>query len=282
MKLSIICTAADIDIDYQEFLDSVESDALSGADDTSTLAKHLSLLTDELQEYIFDFERELLLERLSELYPGGDMIEEFDFDVIYPSFIDQTELNIKERYADAVIELIAHNDDGTIRCSSTISVVAIFLKLLENESSYGEFDANVGAYVESCLMDFTASSRWHYGHISRNGELVNASSADGIPLLWYGPDNTPPIDKWSIKYGESLSKHWFEEDSWELLNYLIDQCAEGFSIWYTAECCYWLPDMEEILSICPISFSEADSVEDVNRKFDIYFRDKVQGIVSEG
>ena len=276
MKFSIVCTATDIDIDYQAFWDSMECDGLRNADDASALTKHLSLLTDELQEYIFDFERELLLERLSELYPEGDAIKEFDLDVIYPSFIEQTELNIKERYADAVIEIIAYNDDGTIRCSSTISVAAIFLKLLENENSYSEFDANVGAYVESCLMCFTASSRWHYGHISRNGELVNAGRADGIPLLWYGPDNTPPIDKWTIKYGEDFSDIWGQPDNWELLNCLIDNCTECFSIWYTAECCYWLPDMEEILSTCPVPFLLNDDLEDINRKIDMFFRNKAE------
>ncbi|MBQ5860099.1 MAG: hypothetical protein IIW62_04175, partial [Selenomonadales bacterium] len=161
-------------------------------------------------------------------------------------------------------------DDDSVRGSSKINIADMLLELLEDASSDSGFDAVVGGYVESSLLDFVACSRWQFGYVSSNGVIVDSDDADKVPLLWYGPDNMLPNEKWSIKYGEQISECWFTDDDWELLNYFVEDCTESFSIWYRLECRMCLPDMKKILSECPVSFLETDCLEDINRKIMLF------------
>jgi hypothetical protein len=153
----------------------------------------------------------------------------------------------------------------------------LFLEILERNTECGEFDATIGGYIESSLLQFLEASKWHFGYRCENGyyaEIQSAADYESIieknhPIMWFGLDGEAPIEKWAIEPGKEHGFIWV--DQWYLLEYLIDDCTDCFATWYLAECCYDLPDMEEILKRCPIEVSESDTTESMSKKFQNHF-----------
>lgn len=230
-------------------------------------------------DFIKDNESDAINDVLLDLYSEGRLMESISYNAARAAFISETEEKIRFNSAKYDIVITEINESEGCEKSVTISGANILLDVLEEKSNDGEFDAYISRYVERCLEAFVENSEWHYGYIEQNGAFIELSNSTeykgsqmrGTPILWFGPDGMQPNDKWSIKYDEELSYSWFESEPWILVEYFLEDCAEGFLIWYTAECGCEAPDMEEIMKKCPIQFEKDDSIERVDKKIDAFF-----------
>ena len=277
MEYLVSCSDEDLAIDYQEFLDSLDEYYLDNSVDGADLETYLEEASNSLKEYLTENYSDVFYEILWDLYAVGKSNGSISYDEAYRKLVDETKENIHKKYGDVFINLFVLKANKAIKASCSVSVEDILIEFLDRETECSEFDAKVGKYVESSIFKFLNSSKWHYGYRNQDGtytEVSNASEHAAIsdkscPVLWFGPDNTAPLPKWSIIPGE---EHGFQDyDQWELLDYLVDDCNDCFSIWYLAECGYDLPDMEAILSECPITIDNNDDADAINKKIFLLF-----------
>lgn len=269
MHLVIKSKKIDVSSSFQEYVEE-----LLDGEELSSINK------EDLMEYLSDNESDTFWDCLSDLYPEGELLTKISCQVAETVFVSKTQENIEANRNDYDITVSWIDDSDEIIESLVISGADILLEFLDNESSSTEFYAKVSGYVEKSFELFVENSTWHLGSMKKDGSIIELVSAkdytgnfnDDIPLLWFGPTGKKPENIWIIKYGEELAYGWFADDEWSLIEYLIDDCSDCFGIWYLAECGRWLPDMEEILKICPIKFEETDTIDTVNNKFKQYFK----------
>ena len=238
-----------------------------------------SIEKELLVEYIADDARDYFWDSLYEFYPEGELLTKISLEAAEKAFIAKTQENIEANREAFNITISLLDDSKNVIESLLISGADILLSFLEDESSSGEFYAKIGGYIEKSMELFVDSSVWHFGYINKDGiiiELRTATEYEGNfenerPILWFGPKDVLPEKIWTIKYDEPLAEEWFYDDQWALIDYLIDDCNDSFSIWYIAECGRWLPDMCEILQTCPIKFEEDETTETVRCKFEHFF-----------
>ena len=273
----VICSTNDLDIDFQEFIESLDDAYLFSSVDSSELDGYLQTAYEQLKDYLIENELETLSDMLSNLYPDVEPNGNISYYDAYDQFIEGSKANILKRFGCSTIQLIAKNATGSIRKAEALPVADLFLEVLEDNTEFSGFDATIGRYIESSLFKFLNDSKWHFGYKNKDGsysEIQSALDYDAIedkssPILWFGLDGEAIIEKWSIEPGKEHGFKWI--DQWYLLEYLIDDCTDCFATWYLAECGYDLPDMENILAGCAIQISEDDTIDTVNRKFAEYF-----------
>lgn len=66
----------------------------------------------------------------------------------------------------------------------------------------------------------------------------------------------------------------FVSYAWVAVENLMDDANDAFLTWYTLECGYCAPDMNEIRETCPLSFNEDESYEEIRRKVSQFFFEK--------
>ena len=197
----------------------------------------LADLIEYLQDELWDF--------YSDIISGCEVVPRGVF--------DEREMNswvcghARERIESERDNLLLEISDGN--SSISVCIADCLLEMLDSDSSCGEFDARVGGYVEQCLLDFVNNASWHI----ENGRL------------WFGLDKC--LQEWCIDSNTTQDnlEFWSDCQSWTIMKHIgnFDDC---FLIWYTAECGYWTPDMNEIREQCPVSFDETDTVETILQK----------------
>lgn len=273
----VSCSADDLNIDFQEYIESLDTSYLAKSVDSSEFDAYFEEISEQLNEFLFDEQVDAFYDRLDTVYPEGKRNGNLSYYEAYEHFVNEAKANIQKKYGDFNVQLVAKDVCGSMRGCYSIPVADVFVEVLENNTECGEFDAVIGKYIESSLIKFVKSSSWHLGYQNLDGstsEITNIVECTAVvekscPILWFGPNGEEPIDKWSITVGKEHGFVWV--DQWCLLEYLIEDCNDCFSTWYLAECGYFLPDMEAILTECPVEISEADTVESINLKFYNYF-----------
>jgi len=163
-------------------------------------------------------------------------------------------------------------------------------KKIEGREGCETADCDIGAVVESSLLDFESKGVWHFAFLNEEGSLVPASleakpmydSENGTwwmdtkrykPVLWFGVDGTIPDSPWIIS--EDIDQDdldfWLYPDGDSILNRIIDDCNDSFLIWYFAECGRDCIDVEAILKICPLKIEETDTGESIRLKINELF-----------
>jgi len=198
----------------------------------SELIKYLSLEVCEIRE------------ALSALFPVGRVLDTYNYCDIERIFEEEFVSNIR----NAKLDILVSFADECNNNSFIISLEETWKEFVE--ISYAE----LCEFLEACFDVFLSKSKWY------------AKEIEGVPTLWFGPYGKSPIDKWAIKCGEKIPEVWFSDEPWDILEYFVDEAPEGFLIWYTAERCGEIPDMESILNKCPIFLSEGDVIEVTNFK----------------
>lgn len=272
----VVCSADNLDLDFQEFIESLDTNYLKSSVEASAFDPYFQKVCESLREYLLDSQVEVFYDELDSVYPKGKSNGDPSYHEAYGQFVNETKANIQKKYSDSHIQLIAKCTNGSVKGRYLLPIADLFLRVLENNTECGEFDSTIGQYVEGSLIQFVESSKWHFGYRHEGGNFFEITNLEeytltddkSCPILWFGPDNQGPIDKWVIEPGKEHGFIWI--DQWYLLEYLVDDCNDCFATWYLAECGYWLPDMEEILKECPIEVSESDTAESVNQKFQKY------------
>ena len=181
------------------------------------------------------------------------------------------------------------DDNGLTTREVRISLSPVLLEVVENYDLTG----TICEYVENSLQSYLEESQWHYGFRStENGQVLESikdwptpRSLNGTiewtkeehsfrPILWFGPDNSMPLDPWTI--GDVLPPLFKAGgDTWEIISCLIEDPNECFLIWYTGEKCCEVPDTEEILSRCPVILTCEDDEKYVQEKINRFFLEKI-------
>lgn len=177
-------------------------------------------------------------------------------------------------------------DDEEIIIRSTEISLAPFLKKLAER-----FDCTftICKYIENSLVSFVEESIWHVGlQDETSGQIIENIEAwptpkqtdreiawetdkqKYSPVLWFGPEGMQPLEPWTIK--TSLSPLYKSgADSWEIIKVVLDDPNDYYLTWYTAEIGCICPDIEEVLKVCPISFSHDDEDNVVQNKLRQFF-----------
>lgn len=270
MKYRICCKAFDLEKAFEEYM--IQNCFDDDESDSSVFD------VDDFVKFITESESDQLYDHLSKHYPKGKACGDIDYYRAYSEFVEATRNAIRSCAESYQMRIEKQNKFGAEDNASVISGVDVLLGLLENEAQGTEFDAKIGGFIESSLIAFVSQSKWRYGFLNNDGTVMSQSlnpsepwPPSAVPAVWFGLDDHKPIDKWTIKYGQEIDPNWFEYDSWLLLDYLVDNSDECFSVWYNAECCYSLPDMEAIIGECPIKFCSSDTIEQINEKFEAFF-----------
>ena len=152
--------------------------------------------------------------------------------------------------------------------SCSISLLDYVLYMLEDDHGDCLSSCRVGEYIESCLMLFCEKASWHISLVDDSGVITDikkglSSIIDPSNIcLWFGTDENGPQTPWMITKETKDLSFWFETVPWSFLEAISNMC-ESTLIWYTAECAYWVPDIDQIRRKCPVSFSETDTGESV-------------------
>lgn len=134
-------------------------------------------------------------------------------------------------------------------------------------------DCDVGGIIESSLYKFSEEGLWRVGlecsdeiitdpacwpePIIDNGTVIwKKNDCIYKPILWYGTSETP-VSPWTIHECMSEKEYgfWEETDEWYIMEYIIDDCDDGFLTWYFPECGRSGPDMDKIKETCPIDLN---------------------------
>lgn len=162
-------------------------------------------------------------------------------------------------------------------------------------------DCDTGGVVEKCLQIIEDNGTWKFG--LKYGEQILTNIQDWpapcevqgkikwlrdkielIPIIWFGTETTAlPDSKWSISFDSSdaFENFWFEDDSWYVVEYLVDNVNDGFLIWYFPECGRCAPDMAAIIGKCPIAFAKDDTNEIIERKINTFFVSQYEDYVKK-
>lgn len=204
-----------------------------------------------------------------EVEPAGVFNEDDLMDKIYSCA--EKYINDKENEIALTVEEISE-DEGIIS-STKISTLERVLFYLDEDKHDCNSSNRVASYIEESLQAFVKKSKWHIEFLNMNdsgcSEKSQGINTNNNPIIWYGLDEKGPCLPWIITSEDDNLSFWFEEDSWSFLDSISD-LSESTLIWYTGECEYWTPDMEEIRRTCPIHFTESDNGEDVIRKVKRY------------
>lgn len=250
--------------------------------------KQLCETIDDIEGQDIDFLSSLIPDALCEykVSPLGSFSEEEAGNIVYSA----AENYLRSIEPSLYLTSKAIDENGAITKKVNIPILDVALSYLENDRYDCVSCARVGAYVEACLLDFVAKGVWQVGGYSQDGAFVNeemlshAEVNDGAqtwtlngktysPCIWYGQPNEKPVKRWLIsnQMPNSALKFWFEAETWSVISELGD-FDDSFLIWYTAECGYCAPDMDEIRDSCPVSLTKEDTVETIVKKVYQYLR----------
>lgn len=282
-EYSVTSSTDEFSIDFQEFIESLDPYYLACYVDASEFDPYFQEACNQLKEYLLDAQIDIFYAKLESFYPTGTPNGNISYYEACDQFISKTKSSIQKKHGDSRIHLIAKSSDGSIKGNYSISIATLLSEVLDNYSERGEFDAIISSYVESSLHKFVNDSSWHLGFQHQSGNYTETNSLSEYaavknkqhPILWFGIDGIAPIDKWSIIPGKEHNFKWIDE--WDLLKCLIDDCSDCFATWYIGECGNWLPDMEQILTTCPIAIDDINTADSLNEKILSYFTDNLNG-----
>ena len=156
------------------------------------------------------------------------------------------------------------SDCGITISTITISLVESTLALLEKARCDSSFFSYTGRFIEECLRVFVEKASWQINAYETDADLIKGREiVQGVgepgAVLWFGIPEQGPQDPWIITRNTKDLSFWFtENDSWMFIS-SISNLRESSLIWYTAECCYAIPDMAEIRERCPVELCSSDS-----------------------
>lgn len=210
-------------------------------------------------------------------------------DGIY-SFVEEEILSAK-----CAVAICSELDETAREVSACeYSLKELLLEILEERSSDENFSVDTGNIVESSLERFIDTSFWHYGLLDKeSGEVIEnialwpraelseqnitflSKGKSLLPILWYGPDNQPPLRRWMLGPDDVASIHfWFDFDN--LMENIQGLPEQTFLVWYIYECGRYIPDIDEIRKVCPILLCEDDDQESLTRKITEFFVSKIE------
>ena len=182
----------------------------------------------------------------------------------------------------------AIDENGTVVRTANISLAAYLKEMINDFIGDYSFNGYLCECIESSLEEYVENSRWHYalrndstGAILDTPDIwpIPRNTVDGSswivpgqrfsPILWFGPDNMPPLNPWTID--GALSPLFKSEDTWTTIRSVLMDPNDTFLIWYTGEKCCSAPDVSEILKKCPVQFSPKDDSRVVQEKTNQFF-----------
>ena len=133
----------------------------------------------------------------------------------------------------------------------------------EDSSTFCPF---AGEGIIQCVREFLENGNWHLDY-----------DEERKPFLWFGPDNSEPLDIWSLPFESdeeytSWKTIWFR-DFWELdWNAILGESGENFRIWMFYEMSMDEPGehCDRVRDMCPITLSEDDTIESIRIKINNY------------
>lgn len=269
-KVSQTSETLDLNIAHIE-MSSVR--AVAEQDSSSSLEQIIA----ELLDSIVDNNRDLLIDIVHNHFPESAPTGQFNIGVLESTFVHKTKESILCSYKDEFLK-IEVNASEFHHLARVIPFVDILFAIVDELRDDSSFYGTLSYYVESCLIQYEDISTWHCGYLFQDGSYCDLNAlpsnldklATGTLALWFGPSYVKPASKWIIRSDEPISSAWYTNDVWQTIEYLVDESDEGFLIWYTGECCLSCPDLSEILTACPISLSEHDAKESIQKKMHDY------------
>ena len=170
---------------------------------------------------------------------------------------------------------------GKILCSKHIHMNDMLLKMYDDMCNDHDGYLCIG-YIEDCLNEFVRLGQWHIDCLDNHGNkaelrsISNLQKAEGclvssngekyFPVLWFGIDKMTPL--WSIccDTTDEQLKFWHSDTIDEFFSAMGDFSDTCFMIWYGPECGCWIPDMEKILTQCPVKICSNDTVKEIMNK----------------
>lgn len=154
-----------------------------------------------------------------------------------------------------------------------IPLASVFQSIIDERSTCEQMDCDVGGIIESSLLKFVEEGVWRVG-LKCGDEIITKPTwwpepiidNDTIiwkkndciykPILWFGISETP-VEPWTIHecMSEKEYSFWEETDEWYIMEYIIDDCYDGFLTWFFPECGRSGPDMDKIKETCPIDLN---------------------------
>lgn len=138
--------------------------------------------------------------------------------------------------------------------------------LLEYIGTYYEDSSTIAPFagdgIIECVSQFLKQGKWHLDY-----------KVDNSPFLWFGLDNTAPIDIWSLPFISnrdytSWKTMWFR-DFWALdWNAILGGSDNYYTVWMFCELGMDEPESERdhVRNICPISISQDDTTDSIIEK----------------
>jgi len=192
----------------------------------------------------------------------------FDENVIESYIYSQVKDYILSKRDELVFISQQINETSEVVRSCSISLLDYILYMLDEDHEDCQSSCRVGGYIESCLMLFCERASWHISIVDDSGAITDIKDrlSSIIDLsnicLWFGTHEYGPQTPWMITIATTDLSFWFETDPWSFLEAISNMC-ESTLIWYTVECAFWVPDIDQIRRKCPVSFLETDTGESI-------------------
>lgn len=284
MKISVEYGTSLLEHDISELLtvgnlnDVDESDIIESIKEAIDINGDIDYLWDEIYDAVSNFD----------VLPQG----EFDYEEDSQKLYQIAKRNLNEVKDKTDILLTQYDDRNSPMKSRKISFFSILEDLLDCDYGDCGWDARLGQYVEERLMKFVELSRWHWGLQKQSGDIIEdvAEWPEPVcygksyewgnenlqPVIWFGLDREKPNAHWILWNREKckIDNFWFNNESWDILEVLVENLNDSFLIWYTAECGFVTPDMDVLLSDCPVTLKVDELIENTSVKMEEFFVDQ--------
>ena len=200
---------------------------------------------------------------------------------LYDTIVQESSEILRKRYSSQ--NIVLYNNNGIEE--KTISLVNIYIELLIHREGceWGTVDeTDLKLHKLKCFLN---KGKWHFGLRSQDGKILtnhcewlkpedkdNLASwrlggSELIPIVWFGLDDDPPIDCWTL-FREGWNDFWFNEYSDAFIYDCCFKNGDWISEYWIAECGMDVPyeEFKKVRNNCPILLNSDDSDDELINK----------------